>query len=402
MRSDRRGRPCGALRIGTAVLSILGLASTPTIFAAEADESLPTIAEAVRVNDNNVGMVFKYEETTRLLVADMVDELQTTSDLRVVPVLSANHVESIFDLLYLSGIDLSVIHADVLEYLARTQGYYRVYDRIHGLVKLFDEKVAVIAREEIDTLDELAGRRVDFGPPGRGPDVTATLLFDTLGIDVDVVRLDDEKALARLSSGEIAATVHLTEEPLESLSALTADDGVRLLPVPREPALLAHYEPAELVGEDFPGLLGDAPPVETVSVPVIIASYNWPESKGFRYAKLQRFVGALIDSLDELRTADHESDWETVSFDEPLHGVTRLAMVETELAAAAERRRVAEEAEAMEAARRLAAEKARLRNEVADQVEALMTEVGAGDDDAGTDELSRLLEELRALRPASQ
>ena len=64
-----------------------------------------------------------------------------------------------------------------------------------------------------------------------------------------------------------------------------------LLTVPATEELRQTYHPARLTAADYPTLLGDAEPVETLSVPCVVAAYAWPPGSE-RYRKVARFVEA--------------------------------------------------------------------------------------------------------------
>ncbi len=176
-------------------------------FAAE----LPSPREAERMNEGTIGIVFHYEELYLQLTEDMKSNLDRRNEIRLVQIIGGNHVQSIYDMLHLKGVDLSIVHSDVLEYLNQTQSY-REDRKIKYLVKLFDEKVAVIANSSYKQIEDLAGRKVNFDKAGKGRHITATLLFNTLGINVEPLLLNKKVALEKIKSGEIDAMVYLVED----------------------------------------------------------------------------------------------------------------------------------------------------------------------------------------------
>ena len=388
--SPRRTRPSPPVHRGAlARLAALGLALAPALPTVAAE--LPTRAEAREVNDRTVGIVFHYEDVYQRMIADMAEHF-VDDGVRLVPIIGVNHVQTVYDMLYMHGVDLGIVHSDVLEDMARTQGYDGIERRINALFELFGEKIAVIAGEEYGSLQDLAGRKVNFRTPGKGSDVTATILFDTLGIDVEPTRVADKlEALEQVKSGEIAAMVYLIEEPVEAFTSLSPADGVRLLALPREEALLEHYREARLTEEDFPELIKGEGAVMTLEVPVIVAAYNWPRSETWRYEKEHRFVEALLADLEALRTGPSAERWASASVVDAVPGVPRLAMVDEVVAEReALERRAAEEATAARTA------------EIRAEQEALMTrlsarlEGGAGDPDELV-EMEKLLERMQTI-----
>ena len=377
-----------------ALLGALAVTNLPVVSAAE----LPTLPEAQEVNNHTTGIVFHYEETYRRLIADMTEAFKARSPdgadaVRMVPIIGVNHVQTLLDMLYMQGVDLGIVHSDVFEYLARNQGNASVYQRINSLVELYVENTAIIAGTRYETLEDLAGQTVNFGTIGKGSDVTGTVLFDVLGIDVDIVRLDKLEALEQVKSGEIAASIYLADVPIEDpeLRALTPEDNVRLLPLPQTPELLEHYHQSDLTQDDFPNLIDGQDTVASLGVPVIIASYNWPRSEQFRYGKSLRFMEAFIASLDTLKQGDNAALWEKVSLSTDVPGVPRLALVDTILAQQSALREQREEQEASDRAARLQARQEQLTEQLANRLDQRIAEVS---DPA---ELDALLQQLQQL-----
>ena len=320
-----------------------------------------------------------------------------THDVRVVPIIGLNHVQTIYDMLYMRGIDLGIVHSDVLEYMARTTGYPRVYQRISSLVELWTQKVAIIAGEQYRSLADLEGQKVNFRAPGKGSDVTGTILFDAVGIEVEPTRFDELEALEKVKSGEIAATVYVIEEPIEAFTSLSPADEVRLLGLPQSDALLAHYRAAELTQAEFPELIKGDGAVLSLAVPVILAGYNWPRSDNVRYEKARRFAAALVDGLDELKET-HPERWGNVSLDRDVPNVQRLWMIDDVLAERAATVEREAEAEREQEAAAAAARTAELRAEQERLMAQLSERLQSGS--AGAEELAeleRLIEQFRQL-----
>jgi len=377
-----------------AVLGISLLMVLPLLSHAEAE--LPTRKEASTVNDRTISIIFHYEDTYRRLVADLGAELDESSDIRLVPVIGVNHVQSIYDSLYMKGIDLAIVHADVFEYLIRTKRYDRVRKRIHGVAKLFDEKIAIIANEKYTSLEDLAGQQVNFGKAGKGSDITGTILFDTLGIEVDIQRLDKRDALEKVKDGDIAATVYLIEGPVEEFESLSKDDDVKLLEIPQQEELLSLYQEAKLTKTEFPNLIDANDSVATLAVDVIISSYNWTDTESKRYAKLNRFVDSFVSSVENLKKSGKEPMWQQMTLGQEIPGVTRLAMVDAAVETVeAEKERIAA-AERQKKAAELKQKTEELKTKLASRVDEKITQL----DDP--EELERLLDELTEILQESK
>src|SRR5579859_6944918 len=78
---------------------------------------------------------------------------------------------------------------------------------------------------------------------------------------------NDEPALAiaRLRRGEIAAVAFVGGKPAPLLR-LTNTEGLHLLPVPLTADVVAAYVPSQLTATDYPGLVPQEAPVDTIAV----------------------------------------------------------------------------------------------------------------------------------------
>ena len=298
--------------------TVFGMASL-----AESASAIPTAEEASRVNDSTVGVIFARDELFLDLVNDLETELELSDGLRLVPMLGRNDVQSVYDLLYLKGVDLTLVRSDALEYVRRIGGVESVQRLTHNVVRIADEKIAIVAGRDYASVDELAGEPVGLGPSGSGGHITGTLLFDLLGIEPVVVETGGAAALERVKSGELAAMVYLLEAPIEgseegagemraALAEFAEADGVRVLELPQTEELSAVYRPAVLDGEDLPGLVAVDDEVSTYSVDVNLVAYAW-STPNERARKLERFVGTLVDRLENLQGDAYQPTWKAVS-----------------------------------------------------------------------------------------
>ena len=353
-----------------------------------AAENIPSLQQARSVNDDSVQVVFHFEDYYRRLIDDMGRALEDDMSIRLIPVIGVSHLQSVYDQLYLKGMDLSIIHSDVLEYLARTQNYERVFTHINAVGTLYREKIAVIAGSKYETMADLADQEVNFGFTGKGSDLAGTILFDTLDINVNPVRLEKFEAIEKVKSGELAATVFLLEDAPAQLKALSPEDNVTVLPVPNTEELLSVYSADSFDHSEFPQIIDEGDTLLTLSASVIIASYNWRDENNSRYKKLDRFVTALMANLDTLKTDEQFDDaWKTVSFDAEVPGVQRLPMVQAILDQ--------QEAEAQRIADEKLAEELQL---IVDAQNALVERLNARiEETSDPDELESLLVQLQDL-----
>lgn len=261
--------------------------------------------------------------TTLALAADLAEVLDSGSKLRVLPIVGKGSLQNIADLIQMHGIDVAIAQSDVLAYAQRQHAYAGIAQSIQYITKLYDGEVHVLASKDVKTLADLAHRKVNCDVPGGGTSITAPLMFETLGIPVEVTSFDQDLALEKLKRGEIAASVWLVGKPAKLFGGIAASDDLHLLAVPATQELLANYLPSQLTHATYPTLVAEGTPVDTIAVGYVMATYAWnPNNENYR--RLARFVTAFFDRFDEFRHAPRHPKWQEVSLGADVPGWTRF------------------------------------------------------------------------------
>src|SRR5207248_6023899 len=120
-------------------------------------------------------------------------------------------------------------------------------------------------------------------------------------------------------------------KPSRLFEGIVAGEGLHFLSVPAPDELRQAHHPARLTAADYPALLGDAEPVETLSVPCVVAAYAWPTGSE-RYRKVARFVDAFFERLETLKAPPRHPKWQAVDVATALPGWTRFPAAEEWLA----------------------------------------------------------------------
>src|SRR5919106_1456823 len=216
------------------------------------------------VNSGVVGLISGGVTGTYVrIAADLADALDDGYELRILPIIGKGSVRNIEDLLLLRGIDVAIVQSDVLDFYKRAELVANIEQKIAYITKLYNEEVHLLARSEYATIDDLAGKRVNFGTKGSGTFMTAGIVFEDLRIDVDVSSHPEPIALEKLRDGELDALVFVGGQPLPLIKEVGREDRFRLLSIPPERTKGA-YTPAELMANAYPGLLNPGESVQTV------------------------------------------------------------------------------------------------------------------------------------------
>ena len=170
-----------------------------------------SVSETTRANAGTVGVISGGVQGTYIrIAADLASTLDDGDQLRVLPIIGRGSVQNISDVLFLRGVDIGIVQADVLAYMRKGHMFPGIDQAIQYITKLYDEEVHILARADIQRIEDLAHKPVNVDLPGSGTAMTASVLFNTLGIPAELTNDGQAAALERLKRGDIAALVYVT------------------------------------------------------------------------------------------------------------------------------------------------------------------------------------------------
>ena len=151
-----------------------------------------------RKNAWTVGIVGGLIDGTYMRFADELGKVLDDGDnLRILPIVSYGAASNLDDLLYLRGVDIAVTQSDVFEYFRTERKTPNLQNRVHYMLRLPIAELHVLAKTDIRSLEDLRGKKVNFGPAGSGSSLTGTIVFQRLGVQVEQVLIDQQTALTK-------------------------------------------------------------------------------------------------------------------------------------------------------------------------------------------------------------
>jgi branched-chain amino acid transport system substrate-binding protein len=278
---------------------------------------------AVQLNANTVTvMTGSFGSTYAQIGADLASVLDNGANLRVLPVLGRGSVQAVADILLLKGVDAGIVRKDTLAYLERKDFANNIRNQFVYVTKMFNEEMHVLAPRTIRSMKDLDGKTVVVDLPDASTFVTSINVFDRLGIKPHLLYIEPRLALEMLSKGEIDAIVAVEGKPVQWLSQVR-DPNLHLVPVEYEKTLQEEYLPSQLSSADYPNLVSDAAPVDTIAAEAVLASYNWPPTSD-RYRRLSLLVDSLFTRVAQLQRPPFHPKWKEVALKVPVAGWTRL------------------------------------------------------------------------------
>jgi TRAP-type uncharacterized transport system substrate-binding protein len=255
------------------------------------------------------------------LAAEMARVVDDGDNLHVLPIVTRGPTENINSLLYLRGIDAAIINSDALdEYRSQVPDIQR---KLAYVLNLFPSELHIFVRPEIQNLNDLVGKKVNFNTQGTAAAYSGPLIFSRLGLDVEQTFIPHQVALEQMRKGEMAAVVFITSKPIDAFVRGRWDPGFKFLAVSYDSKLEDYYIPASLDAADYPSLIKPGERVATIAVPTALVAFNWPSNSN-RFQRVARFVDHLFSRIDRLQAPGFDPKWKSINLAATVPGLARF------------------------------------------------------------------------------
>ncbi|HWI29433.1 MAG TPA: TAXI family TRAP transporter solute-binding subunit [Stellaceae bacterium] len=250
--------------------------------------------------------------TSARMAEDLAEVLDDGATRRVLPVIGKGAFQNLADLKVLRGVDLAIVQTDVLDEARAEKRYPGLENSVTYIAKLSSDEFHLLARADITSIRDLAGKKVNFGTLNDGTEFTGPRLFEMLNIKVEPTRYGQALALEKLKRGEIAAMAMVVGKPATLFAGVRPQDKLHFLSVPLAGGVAASYIPARLTSADYPDLVPQGAAVDTVAVgTALVVAGLAPDSE--RYHNVANFVDAFFTQFPKLLEAPHHPKWQEVN-----------------------------------------------------------------------------------------
>lgn len=248
--------------------------------------------------------------------------------LRVLPMVGNGGIRNVLDVLTLAGADVAIAPVVLVDRLRDTGTFGDISNRLTYIAPLYVEEFHLLARPEIGSLTELAGKRVNLGEDGSAGAILGREVLNSLGIKISESKLGPEAALEGLRKGDLSAALLVSGKPVSFLRQISQLDGIRLLPIPYSKELLQQdYLPSTLRHQDYPNIISAEASVDTIAIRSALFAYNWPIGSE-RFRLLELFVQTLFTRFPEFLGDGHHPKWREVNLAALLPGWRRFRPAE--------------------------------------------------------------------------
>ena len=314
-----------------ALFSIFVLCISAATASAQTTEEYKT-----RINTGRVSLItggIEYASNTYgQLAGDVAAVLDQPGKMRILPVMGYGAVRNVEDMLYLRGIDVGMLHSDVLKHLELEGKLPAARRRLRLFTKLYDEVFHCIAHRSVSTLANLDGKPLAIGPKQSGADMSARTLLRLLKLKPKLVNMPWPLAEKLLKSKTIAGLLYPTRSPSKFVRKLLSNPDWHLCSMQPTAATDDTYTPIQLTSKDYPeGLKGDET-VDTLKFAAILAVFNWSSTGGARYDTVKTFAESFFSKFNELKKPGRHAIWQSLELNEEVKGWQRYEPVRQLLA----------------------------------------------------------------------
>ena len=313
------------------LMALCGLFAATPVYADSGHNAKPAAAREDREamlrhtmrDETNAGLVGIVSEGTDYTVDLALTLAGEQTRLRLLPIAGAGALQNVNDVVFARGIDFGIVQTDVLDEIKHNPPFPDVEKYLRYVTKLYDQELHVLASGDIKSIDDLRGKKVNFGLRDSGTYTTANSVFKALGVEPDVTTLPHPVALDRLRRGEISALAYVATKPSRLFQEIRPEENLHFLPITSD--LAPNYTTIAITSEDYPELVSKDAPVNTVAVGTVLVAYNWP-TKSERYQRVNRFVQAFFAHLKDIKA--RRPKWQDFDITASVAGWTRFPAAE--------------------------------------------------------------------------
>jgi uncharacterized protein len=335
-RVSRRRAPCDARsyrgsRLGyrstglaIALSLLIGWNADQSAFGQQKNQQRAT--QQKKINDGALMITSGRPGTSYFNMArDIATAIGETEELRLVAVDGGGGADNIRDLLFLRGIDMALVPANVLAHANSTGSFGPgLSQRLNYISQLYSEEIHILVGRNIASIEDLRGKKIAIPRQDGNAEFSINDLLGRLEIEAAVVPMAQADAIDEVRSGAVAALVLMGGKPLRSVASLPKDGSLRLLPLPHAEALGDVYAPAAFRPADYPSLIAEGQTVETVSVGAVLV-VNAATRTDDSSRRITKFIPAFFAALSELAGPQWHPKWSEVNLATDLAGWTRAA-----------------------------------------------------------------------------
>ncbi len=274
-----------------------------------------------------IGLLAGSKSGTYIKIANDIKEV-TKGEMNI-EVYSGGSLENIDKVLKDRDSQFAIVQYDALLYKEKILKMKNLRDKIKMLFPLYNEEIHLIVRRDrgIESINDLEGKRVNMDRKNSGSWVTATMIKKFHHLEWKEYNYPPQKALLKLTNGDIDAFIFVVGKPapiLEKLPA-SAKNIIKLI----SPEVNSFYPEVTIKKSTYKWLDRD---IQTNVTKALLVTYNYRKNgpKRFSYylENIKKLSSIINDKLSYLRANRHPkwkeiNPYDTQGVKWPLHDLVK-------------------------------------------------------------------------------
>jgi len=226
-------------------------------------------------------------------------------------------------LLQKGDVDLAFTQTDIADYASNGKLMFEgtKVENLQGIATLYYETIQIVlpANSDVNSVEDLAGKRVSVGAPGSGTEANASQVLEVYGLTFDDLKteyLSFGDSAQKIQDGNLDAAFVTAGAPTSAVTELSATKGVKILNLDQEKIAELSEKYPYYVGQTIPaGTYTDVDEVQTVAVKAMLTV-----RKELSEDVVYDITKALFANTDQLATINAKA--KSISLDTALEGLS--------------------------------------------------------------------------------
>lgn len=175
-------------------------------------------------------------------------------------------------------VDLAFTQTDIADYASKGQLMFAdsKVENLTGIATLYNETIQIVvpANSDINSVADLAGKRVSVGAPGSGTEANAQQILEVYGLTFDDIKaehLSFGDSTDKIQDGNLDAAFVTAGAPTSAVTQLSATKGVKIISLDDDKIAQLMQKYPFYVEETIPaGTYSDVGEVKTVAVKAML------------------------------------------------------------------------------------------------------------------------------------
>ncbi len=310
--------------VGRQLLKIASYMTAIVVLMVGSEHPLAQENDSCDGSDLCIGMVIDSGDPVLIQMGHEMSEMTSDNREGVLVKPTAGPIANVRRLLSRENAGLSIVPSDMLLYTAQSDDrqLQQATDRLRFIMTIGTKVVHVIARKNINRLEDLEGKRVAVGPDNTALWVVSNNLLNLHGVTPsERLQLKPAEGITAILLDRADAAFVIGDAPvpvIQKLSAMrqseelaSAVEQIHMLEL-KLPAEITEYQPATV---NYPGFADD---LNTVAILPTLVSYDFSHKATpyfqYRCRELSRIGATVSNRLEELRATGHKQ-WRATSWE---------------------------------------------------------------------------------------